>query len=63
MPVEQERSMNWRTFKCKSGAEYKWKYDDKCIAVKVGERVIYLESQALQFFEAELYVRRIKNDH
>ena len=51
---------NWKKFKCNSGAIYEWKYDDKCIAVKVGDRVVYLELQALQFFTSELTILRRK---
>lgn len=50
----------WKTLKCKSGAVYKWKYDDHCIAVKIGNsKPVWIELQALQFFEAELSMREI----
>ena len=51
-----KKTEKWNIFKCKSGAEYQWNYDDKCIAVKVGKNTIWLELQALQFFMSELSI-------
>jgi hypothetical protein len=53
MKVTSETPREWNTFNCKNGAEYKWKHDDHCIAIKVGNNVIWLELEALKFFKRE----------
>ena len=50
----------WQTFKTKGGAEYQWICEDHCIAVKVKNgKPIWIELQALQFFESTLYLKEI----